>query len=185
MNISVPVWSDRNEGYFATIYGAGKGKETWSQYTEVNLEDGARVYEVYGGGNAGKVLNYETLKKWEKDEYNSTTGKSDLDLSMGDYVENGLANALVKTSAEGSILEGKYNTNVYINEGATIEGYCYGGGLGADAIVSGTTFVGLLGGTVVKDIYGSGTSGDVRDMLGVKTGFTAEGNTDRWLHSQH
>ena len=40
-------------------------------------------------------------------------------------------------------------------------GYIYGGGLGATAVVSGSTFVGLFGGTATKDIYGSGSQGSV------------------------
>ena len=48
----------------ATVYGAGKGVDTWSEYTEVNLKDGAKVYEVYGGGQMGHVLNAESVQKY-------------------------------------------------------------------------------------------------------------------------
>ena len=169
VNIYAPVWSNREKGYLATVYGAGYGKDTWSQYTEVNLEDGARVYEAYGGGNSGKVLNKETLVKWaEIEEANG----SYLDLAFGDYVENGLDNVLAKTAA----MDGKkYNTNVHVKKGASVVNYCYGGGYGADAVVSGTTYIDLLGGTVTKDVYGAGTSGDVRDLYEAKT-FTASAN---------
>ena len=47
-----------------TVYGAGRGENTWSEYTEVNLESGAEVYEVYGGGQLGHVLNAETVQKY-------------------------------------------------------------------------------------------------------------------------
>ena len=169
VNISAPIWSNREKGYLATVYGAGYGKDTWSQYTEVNLEDGARVYEAYGGGNSGKVLNKETLVKWaEIEEANG----SYLDLAFGDYVENGLDNVLAKAAA----MDGKkYNANVHVKKGATVVNYCYGGGYGADAVVSGTTYIDLLGGTVTKDVYGAGTSGDVRDLYEAKT-FTASAN---------
>ena len=52
---------------YGTVYGAGKGGNTWSEYTEVNLEGGAIVYEVYGGGQAGKVHNAESIHKFIKD----------------------------------------------------------------------------------------------------------------------
>ena len=53
VNISSPVWSDKDRGYLGSVYGAGRGVDTWSEYTEVNLLSGARVYEVYGGGQMG------------------------------------------------------------------------------------------------------------------------------------
>ena len=64
VNISSPVWSNKEKGYLATVYGAGKGLDTWSEYTEVNLENGAKVYEVYGGGEMGHVLNAESVQKY-------------------------------------------------------------------------------------------------------------------------
>ena len=64
VNVSAPVWSDKEKGYTATVYGAGRGVDTWSEYTEVNLEDGASVYEVYGGGEMGHVLNAESVQAY-------------------------------------------------------------------------------------------------------------------------
>ena len=64
----------------------------------------------------------------------------------------------------------KYNTNVHIHQGATVLNYAYGGGLGADAVVSGTTYIDLLGGTVAKDLYAAGTSGPVLDYYKAKDG---------------
>ena len=64
VNISSPVWSNKEKGYLATVYGAGKGIDTWSEYTEVNLLSGAKVYEVYGGGEMGHVLNAESVQKY-------------------------------------------------------------------------------------------------------------------------
>ena len=69
----------------------------------------------------------------------------------------------------------KYNTNVIVEEGATVAGYAYGGGLGADAVVSGTTYIAVLGGTVVKDLYAAGTSGAVEDEFNAGD-FTASAN---------
>ena len=67
VNIYSPVWSNvgkATKGYQATVYGAGRGKDTWAEYTEVNLEDKAQVYEVYGGGMMGHVLNTESVQKY-------------------------------------------------------------------------------------------------------------------------
>ncbi len=67
VNIYTPVWSHKDKeakGYLSTVYGAGQGKETWSEHTEVNLWDGAQVYEVYGGGMMGHVLNAESVQKY-------------------------------------------------------------------------------------------------------------------------
>ena len=47
------------------VYGAGKGGNTWAEYTEVNLNDGAEVYEVYGGGQAGKVMCAEAVTAYK------------------------------------------------------------------------------------------------------------------------
>ncbi len=176
VNISVPVWQNKESGYLATVFGAGYGKDTWSQYTEVNLNNGARVYEVYGGGNNGKVLNTQSLAQWRHDE-----GEA-LDLSIPGYeagtiykdkdnkdfkLDAGLDSPL----AHAARLDGKkYNTNVHIHQGATVVNYAYGGGLGADAVVSGTTYIDLLGGTVNKDIYAGGTSGAVQDYYKAKEG---------------
>ncbi|MBQ6378748.1 MAG: hypothetical protein IJJ56_08140 [Prevotella sp.] len=178
VNVSKPVWKDRDAGKLAVVYGAGYGKDSWSQYTEVNLNDGAKVGYVYGGGFDGKVLNLETVNKWKEVD-------PDLDLTLGsDYVDYGLDIPdddpdayLVKKNPLGT----KTNTNVYINKGATvgaitvsaegqkniIDGYAYGGGKGGDAIVSGTTYIGLHGGVVGKDIYGAGDGGSVLDERGV------------------
>jgi len=62
--ISSPVWSDKSKGYLATAYGAGKGFNSWSEHTRVELLNGAKVYEVYGGGEVGHVLNAESVQKY-------------------------------------------------------------------------------------------------------------------------
>ena len=64
VNISSPVWSDKSKGYLANVYGAGKGFNSWSEHTNVELLSGAKVYEVYGGGEMGHVLNAETVQKY-------------------------------------------------------------------------------------------------------------------------
>ena len=48
----------------ATVYGAGCGSLTWNEYTEVNLNSGANVWEVYGGGEAGGVMSAESVQEY-------------------------------------------------------------------------------------------------------------------------
>ena len=62
INVSAPVLKEN--GYSVTIYGAGRGQYTWSEYTEVNLNKGANAWEVYGGGELGNVLNAESVQKY-------------------------------------------------------------------------------------------------------------------------
>ena len=64
VNISSPVYSNKAKGYTATVFGAGKGIDTWSEHTEVNLLSGARVYKVYGGGEMGHVLNSASVQAY-------------------------------------------------------------------------------------------------------------------------
>ncbi len=179
VNIWSPVYSEDGNprNYTATIYGAGKGAGTWSQYTEINLEDGASVSEVYGGGNAGRVLNKESVAAWntytpDASENAGENTTATVYKSLGDfYTDNGLDNALVHPHTitvddEEQVI--KTNTNVNIKKGAYAARYCYGAGLGATATVSGTTFIGLFGGTVSRDIYAAGSSGPVMDEYGTK-----------------
>ena len=225
INIDAPVKQD-NYKYGMTlgnVFGAGLGGNTWAEYTEVNLDDGAHIYEVYGGGQAGKVHNAESvqyfmnMKKptdyiWPAGYAHEGDGLTDdewanawkigggYDPSSGntywESTKTNLVNPLVRlaemddrdfsgySSADDvAMIYKRYNTNVIINEGATVENYAYGGGLGPEAVVAGTTYVTLLGGKVKKDIYAAGTSGAVMDMHGVggysgenRLGFIASAN---------
>ena len=277
VNVHAPVWSNKTKGYTATVYGAGHGIDTWTEYTEVNLLDSARVYEVYGGGEMGHVLNAESVQKymqlykntpsaqisaqdpkWSQDKYwnldgegKKTTFKSgtlegettsieqqwaadwknawtiegyyeptakdgsgnltytdyaanantnltntalvthdadidDRDYSAYEYAKGDNAAAKASKDAAKQRIYKKYNANVRIHEGATVDGYAYGGGLGDASLhlsgdVYGTTYIALLGGTVKKDIYAAGTTGAIYDLFDVGTynastdtiGFTA------------
>ena len=222
VNIYGPVYSGVTSGegdnlvkYTSTVYGAGRGKNTWSEYTEVNLENNASVYEVYGGGEAGKVHNAESVQKfmnaykpaiWPKEKesdpdvaftdadwkYAWTLGvgydpaEFDFSSTSTSYMNNpvtNLKNLLTREAemedrnylSEGDANYKRYNTNVLIKQGATVGGYAYGGGLGEDAVVAGTTYIALLGGKVAKDLYAAGTSGSVEDLHQAKN-FTASAN---------
>ena len=186
----------KNPEILAKVFGAGYGENTWAQYTEINLNPGANVYEAYGGGFGGMVLNKASVDKWKETE-------TDMDLNLGNgytdlglYVAPAAANATDEEKAEVADKEAELaslttvnglgeltNTNVNIHRGGYVGNYCYAGGLGAPATVSGTTYVGLYGGEVKKDIYAGGTSGAVEDKFNVgaysatnTNGFTAGTN---------
>lgn len=190
VNIYKPVYNGKkdqnNRPMTATIYGAGCGVGTWSQYTEVNLFNGAEVYEVYGGGEKGKVINKKSVDACKTKAAATTTPEAErftMDLSMGSLTDNGLTH-VQNTNRDGS----KHNTNVHIHKGAIVNmyyvlkdngtsgyvgGYAYGGGLGdsddGTGDVYGTTYIDLLGGTVKKDLYAAGTSGTVKDEYDIST----------------
>ncbi|MBR4276655.1 MAG: hypothetical protein IKQ32_06780 [Prevotella sp.] len=182
VDVTTPVWSDKAKGYKATVYGSGYGLDTWANYTEVNLKpnanpekDGAIVYEVYGGGEMGRVANVATAAKVA-----DVSGSSLPDLPNGygdaEHHATGLADAMAKVRLDGL----KHNTNVLIHKGATVENYAYGGGRGyddenfGDGDVNGTTYIALMGGTVKKDIYAAGTIGAVLDEFGGLTDYRDE-----------
>ena len=150
VNINAPVYYDKENKYFATVYGAGYGKDTWAQYTEVNLNNTALVFEVYGGGQLGRVMNKKSVDAWANEanteatatytaahtdwealseEDKATTPEPQaphaIELSLGaGYIDNGLNDVLAE-ARNGK----KYNTNVLINEGADVCGYMYNGSL--------------------------------------------------------
>ena len=168
VNVDAPLVLEN--GYSGTVYGAGLGENCWSQYTEVNLNGGANVWEVYGGGRRGKVVNTVSLDKWKEED-----GTLYTDMPAG-YTDEGLESTLAHNNQLDTDFGTKYpqyhtkhNTNVHIREGAVVGSYAYGGGLGTKAIngsgdVYGTTYIDLLGGTVKKDLYAAGTSGDVKNI---------------------
>ena len=120
VNINSKVVQDATTGYTTRVFGAGYGPDTWAQYTEVNLNNGANVYEVYGGGYGGMVLNKESVTK--------AAAENQWDLTLGnEYEDKGFADPLVKENELGL----KCNANVYVKDGAWVSGYAYGGGLGA------------------------------------------------------
>ena len=196
VNLNVPLRM-RHFKYGMTtgyVYGAGCGANTWCGYTEVNLEDGAQVYEVYGGGEAGKIYNAASCQKFQNTNPFNVTPLEDWAKAwtLKEFYEPAVADMApnqvkylnnTKTNLNNPLvipaeMDGKrYNANVRIKKGATVNNYAYGGGLGADAVVAGTTYIALLGGTVQKDIYGAGTQGSVENIM--RCGF--DGNPEEML----
>ena len=222
INIGTAV--KNREGKLGKVYGAGYGRKTVSARTNVFLNNGAQVNEVYGGGRDGNSFNFQTLTQW-------------LPVKWGEAQEAGLNTfsddeILEKVAAYGATLrafkafinaghpinlpsnigtyangwgtyDGTYTndvvpdvntaptyhqTNVHILAGSEVKGnpkatggtdggYAYGGGLGENAVVGGSTYIELKGGVVEKDIYAGGTSGPVFDEFKLGTGvFTATAN---------
>ena len=203
-----------------TVYGAGRGKNTWSEYTMVNLDRNAVVWEVYGGGQLGHVLNAQTVqqymqiyktnpspeiptseytnwetawqKAWKMDKFfpNDTYNFDNYALFIANQLNGARARTELDDKTAALLGDGSkfFNTNVIIREGATVNNYAYGGGLGKSGVANsgdvwGTTYIALLGGTVKKDLYAAGTSGGVCDALAVGArsgsnplGFTASAN---------
>ncbi len=162
ININSKVRSSiTNPAYTGYIYGGGLGEDTWSHYTVVNLNANANTYMVYGGGNAGNVLNKESFAAW-KNQYDTDNDNKLYNILGSDYdTDAGMAqleSQLVRANGLGTIT----NTNVYFNKDSYLSGYCYGGG--QEAHVSGTTYIGLHGGYIGKDMYAAGESGDVCDL---------------------
>ncbi|MBE6259624.1 MAG: hypothetical protein E7107_02195 [Prevotella sp.] len=200
VNISSKVVQKKAEGknpeILAKVFGAGYGENTWAQYTEINLLSGAHVYEAYGGGFGGMVLNKASVDKWKETETDMVLELGDGYTDLGLYVAPAATNATDEEKADVAAKEAELaslttvnglgeltNTNVHIHRGGLVGNYCYAGGLGAPATVSGTTYVGLYGGEVSKDIYAGGTSGAVEDKFKVgaysstnPNGFTAGTN---------
>ncbi|MBQ7495759.1 MAG: T9SS type A sorting domain-containing protein [Bacteroidaceae bacterium] len=144
--VDIDVAVRDNDGELIDVYGGGDGEGTVCECTHVNLNSGAWVRNVYGGGRNGQVWNPETMTAL---------------FAPGDPKDTYLA--------------GEHNTNVNINTGAIVEQNAYGGGYGKEATVSGATGISLLGGTVKGDLYGGGYGGDVRDKSGVG-GYVASTN---------
>ena len=115
INIDVPVWSraeKAQKGYLASVFGAGQGIDTWAEHTEVNLLSGAQVYEVYGGGMMGHVLNVNSVQKYMQlyknypssqiahdDPYWNTIVKTD---TNGNLVLGTDKKPVLKTGVEGT-----------------------------------------------------------------------------------
>lgn len=150
ITINVPVVNEYGEPQ--PVYGAGLGELTVSGFTNIDLQNGARVANVYGGGEEGKVYNHYSY-------YNNTGAISNF------YSGTGASKHAHWTN------ENANNTHIAIEQGAIVTNNVYGGGKGAAAHVSGKTWVNLLGGSVEGDIYGGGDAGAMPRMSSTTHGF--------------
>ena len=129
INIGAPVRQQHPQYGMttATIYGAGCGSLTWNEYTEVNLKDGAQVWEVYGGGEAGSVMSAESVQAYLKN-YKPTVWPKDKDSDPDEpgvpFTDADWLNAWSLGGGYDPVIEGKtplealkegYVTNTYTN----------------------------------------------------------------------
>ena len=171
-----------NGARVAEVYGGGQAGRVMNtaSVAKWKIEADAALTTAYNTEHAA----WEALSAAEK-EHTAEPVYAPVNLSLGDvYSDVGLYDPLVKSNPLGvADLTWKtdtFNTNVYINEGAIIDvslvtksygpgydgGYAYAGGYGYSDVdgsgdVYGTTYIGLFGGTVKKDIYAGGTVGSV------------------------
>lgn len=150
--INVPVVNSLED--LQPVYGAGLGKFTVSGFTNIDLESGAKVSYVYGGGEEGKVYNHYQYIDNDDDNDN----------------ENLFANYPEARHAHWTN-ENADNTLIKINKGATVTNNVYGGGKGTVAYTSGKTRVQLIGGSVEGDIYGGGDAGAMPQMADSLKGY--------------
>jgi hypothetical protein len=173
INVSSKLRQRTNDpNYTGYIYGGGKGANTWSFYTEVNMLAGANAYGVYGGGDKGNVLNRESFEKWIPVYANQHSGAAIYSTLGSDYDTQAAQALLDADLIHANKLDTITNTNVYFYKDSYVGGYAYGGG--KESHVSGATYIGLHGGIISKDMYAAGESGDVRNLYGGK--FTAVAN---------
>ena len=173
VNINSKARASLTDPYTATIYGGGLGANTWSYYTVVNLNANTEVYQVYGGGKKGNVLNKESFAAW-KTQYDTEHSSAKLYNVLGsDYDTDAGMTVLENQLVHANPLDTVTNTNVYMWKDSYMSGYVYGGG--QDSHVSGATYIGLHGGYIKNDMYAAGESGDVCDLYKTKS-FTPTAN---------
>jgi len=78
INIEAPVM--QSNGYQATVYGAGYGRETVSGRTNVFMNNGSNAYKVFGGGRDGNAYNFASLRSWLTDQYRTAAGNPAADV---------------------------------------------------------------------------------------------------------
>ncbi len=211
--IHVPVLDFDNK--LTDVFGGGLGENTVTLYTEVNMENGSRVANVYGGGKDGQVLDTPSFRHYLEhgdrcDEGHGGKVYANTSLEKGylrylddyevisfhDWID---ARSSGNTDGNGAIIgtytpndidvaislyhlstqqPGFKNTNVYIEQGATVAENAYGGGLGQKAQISGSTGINLHGGVVLGDMYGGGNAGPVIEYAAVVKPETSLGETE-------
>ena len=195
-----------NGAKVAEVYGGGQlgrvmNKASVAKWAPIATQEIQTKYNTEHA--AWEALTEEQKKETPEPVY---PGVVSLDLG-GTYTDLGLADPLVKSNplgvAEDSWKTDKFNTNVYINSGAVVDvnlvtksygpgydgGYAYAGGLGYSDVdgsgdVYGTTYIGLFGGEVKKDIYAGGTVGSVMNRYvpeKIVVNETEENNPDYFI----
>jgi hypothetical protein len=142
-----------------------------------------KTYREAAGTPEGDVTDQVTTYSGILTDFSNYLADNPIHLptNIGTYVnasgayDGTYTNDIMPTSAKPNPTY--HQTNVHIMNGGNVSGYAYGGGLGTDAVVAGSTYLELKGGNVDKDIYGGGQGGPVFDEFGLGTSvFTATTN---------
>ena len=149
------------------VFGGGRDGNVFNYASLANWL--GRIYAATGSANVNKDLSdYRTILN----NFGTyiATNPINLPTNIGTYVNpstgkyDGTFTNDILPAATDPLWKTSYkNTNVHLMQGSNVTGYAYGGGFGADAVTSGTTYIELKGGNVDKDIYGGGQGGPVMD----------------------
>ena len=181
---TIGVVGEPNDANRGNVYGSGCGTDkydsdgntTLDMYkpqagivlgnTNITIDGGKVVHNVYGGGSMGSVGKVgDDGKTIVSDTETATIGKATITISGGQIGENGTGNGNVFGAARGdeAFTTDGYaqvkTTEVNINAGADVKGNVFGGG--EAGLVQDSTKVSMTGGTVAQNIYGGGYLGNV------------------------
>ena len=173
-----------NNAEVQRVYGGGRDGNVFNYPTLTQWL--GRQYLAAGtaaGELTGKVLAYGQMIRLVSDFFDTEGNAINLPSEIGTYNNNTLPEEISSTTPPDY-----YNTNVHLltgskvvgflnSDGSTDGGYAYGGGLGSDAVVAGTTYIELKGGYMERDLYGAGEGGPVFDEYKLKT-FTVSSNVN-------
>ncbi len=184
--ITVKVDSNRDDCPLTVYYVYGGGKDASYTPTDatissptVNLVNGSVQNDVFGGGlgsTAGVTANPHV------NVGGSTTGNNKFRV-LGNVYGGGSAapvtgsTTIVVNSSDGHPTTIGRSTDALVPPAVpTGHGDIFGGGLGATAIVSGNTSVGVFGNRTIvyHNVYGGGSAGVVQGSTDVQIGTTAE-----------
>jgi len=169
-------------GHPVDIFGGGHGANTVTGYSKVYLNNGARVANAYGGGRDGKVyIQYNKLGSTVASYYPSVCKyahwtSADLDFEEGNVILTEISGANTGKWKDAEVIQGI--TYINVDRGAEVTANLYGGGHGEQALVAGSPFININGGTVNGSTYGGGYAGPVRNMT------TTDANAPQSLAAQ-
>ena len=186
--INIVTAVKNRERKLTTVYGGGYGKETVSGRTNVFLNNGAQVKEVYGGGRDGNAFNFESLKYWLGVQFAKEDPATYVDkvkayggLLQGfrtyiasnavvlpdplpDYTDN-IWTTVTTGDDQEDLVDTKlyHNTNVHIMAGAEVKGNpkASGGTDGGYAYAGGFGENAVVGGTTYIELKGGMVEKDI------------------------
>lgn len=152
-----------------SVYGGGKAADIGT--TSVNVEDSEVIYNVYGGGEEGRVITVTnpstsvTMKNaLVKNVFGGGKGQAAV-VSGSTSVEISSSNIQKQEENQGNVYGGgdlgavNKNTLVNVLDNTIVDACVYGGGNAAD--VKGSTSVAVDTSNVLENVYGGGNAGDI------------------------